>query len=232
MNPLRIHVLQHVPFEGPAALTEWFAANNCSVNYTRFYEANSILPPLDSFDRLVIMGGPMSVTDEAEHPWLKEEKQFIRTAVDNGKTVVGICLGSQLLAAALGQRVYPGKQPEIGWFPIYKTEEGKNTELLKAFPDETVVFHWHGDTFDLPPQAKRLFYSEVTPNQSFAIGTKVLALQCHLEVTEDAIDGMLDVFSHHLIDAPFVQSAEEIRRGYQLIETNKQLLFRVMDALD
>ncbi len=232
MKTIRIHVLQHVAIEGPAVLTEWFEQNNCPVSYTRFYEPKAQLPELDTFDRLVIMGGPMSVGDEADYPWLKEEKQFIRAAVEAGKTVVGICLGSQLLAASLGQAVYPGKQAEIGWFPIYKTEAGKQAALLQDLPDETLVFHWHGDTFDVPSQAERLFYSDVTPNQSFVIGNKVLALQCHFEVNEDAVEGMLAEFSHHLVEADFVQSAPKIREQYQCLSRNKQLLFSLMDKLD
>lgn len=232
MTAIRIHVLQHVAVEGPGVLTQWFEHNNCPVSYTRFYEPGAELPELDTFDRLVIMGGPMSVGDEADYPWLKAEKQFIRAAVDAGKSVLGICLGSQLLAAALGQRVYANSQAEIGWFPVYKTPAGAQSDLLHQFADETMVFHWHGDTFDVPPQAKRLFYSQATPNQSFTIGKRVLALQFHLEVDETALEAMLHEFSHHLLKAPFVQSASEIRQQQHRLSPNKQLLFSLMDALD
>jgi len=232
MNPLRIHIFQHVPFEGPANLNEWFKKNNCPTGYTRFYGDDFQLPALNSFDRLIIMGGPMGVNDEKDYPWLKAEKAFIRSAIAADKTVVGICLGSQLIASALGQKVYPNKQAEIGWFPILKTEAGKHTDLLHDFPDETTVFHWHGDTFDIPPQASHLLFSEACPNQSFVIGNKILALQFHLEVNTESLEDMLDVFSDQLTPAQFVQSAAAIRTGFINIESNRQLLFRFMDLLD
>ncbi|WP_163707496.1 type 1 glutamine amidotransferase [Mangrovibacterium lignilyticum] len=232
MKPLRIHVFQHVLFEGPGCLTNWFEQNNCTVAYTRFYEPEFEIPALDSFDRLVVMGGPMSVNDDEQYPWLNAEKATINEAVERGKSVVGICLGSQLIASALGQRIYPNTFAEIGWFPIVKTAGAKDEQLLRDFQHETIVFHWHGDTFDIPPQASHLFYSEACPNQSFVIGNKVLALQFHLEVTEESLEGMLEHVGGELKDDRFVQDKTIIRANYPRMGANNQLLFRLMDLLD
>ena len=231
MKAPRIHVFQHVPFEDPGCLTEWFNQHQCSVGYTRFYEADFQFPEMDSFDRLVVMGGPMSVTDEALFPWLKDEKMRIKSAIEAGKSVVGICLGAQLIACSLGEKVYPNKLNEIGWFPVFKTENGKASSLLYDFNDETVVFHWHGDTFDIPRHAKHLFYSKACPNQSFLIGNQVLALQFHLEVTEESLENMLLHVDGGLKEDRYVQSPEVIRSNKHRTIANNQLLFRLMDQL-
>lgn len=232
MKPLRIHVFQHVSFEGPACLTEWFETRQCTVNYTRFYEAGFQLPNLNDFDRLVVMGGPMSVTDETEYSWLKPEKALIKAAVDAGKSVVGICLGSQLIASALSEQVFKNRHTEIGWFPIYKTEAGKAEKLLAHLPDDLTVFHWHGDTFDLPQGAKQLLYSEGCKNQAYLIENKVLALQCHLEVTPESLEAMLAHVGGELAPDTYIQNAETIRANYHRMEANNRLLFGMMDLLD
>lgn len=232
MKTKRIHVFQHVAIEGPGSLTTWFEQNNCPVKYTRFYEPEFKFPDLADFDRLVVMGGPMGVNDELDYSWLKEEKELIKAAIDNGKTVVGICLGAQLIASALGKNVYSNKHTEIGWFPIFKTQIAEHDSLLEGIRRETQVFHWHGDTFDIPAQAKHLFYSEACPNQSFRIGNKVLALQFHLEVTAESIDNMISAFGDQLSKGKFVQSAEQIRSQTKHLHANNQLLFELMDRLD
>lgn len=231
MKPIRIHVFQHVPFEGPAALSQWFEARRCAVGYTQFYEPGFALPALADFDRLVVMGGPMSTNDEAEHPWLKTEKALIRTAIEQGKTVVGICLGSQLIASALGEKVYKNQHTEIGWFPVSRTEAGKHNRLATALPDHTTVFHWHGETFDLPREARLLFRSEGCANQIFAIGDRVLGLQCHLEMTPASLDQMLLHAGHELVAGTYIQDAATIRANFNRTTENNRLLFGLMDLL-
>ncbi len=128
----------------------------------------------------------MSVNDEEEFPYLVEEKKFIKEALAENKPLLGICLGSQLIASALGERVYPGEEKELGWYPLRLTEEGKSDEAFSDFPESFEVFQWHGETFDLPEGAKLLAASELYPHQAFRIG-KGYALQFHLEVTKDMI---------------------------------------------
>src|SRR5436305_1218026 len=115
---MQIHCFQHVAFETPATILEWIDQHDHSINYTYFFEKDHTLPVLEEVDCLLVMGGPMNVDEEEKFPWLKEEKQMIRQAIDAGKKVIGICLGSQLIAAALNKKVYAGKEKEIGFFPV------------------------------------------------------------------------------------------------------------------
>ena len=149
---LRAHWLQHVPFEGLGSIEAWLLKNRATVSVTRFFE-RAALPGLDEFDLLVIMGGPMSVNDERAHSWLKEEKAFAAKAIDAGKAVLGVCLGAQLIASALGARVRRNAFPEIGWFPLESMTDSAAQGILGALPGRFEAFHWHGETFDLPDKA-------------------------------------------------------------------------------
>ena len=156
MNKLRIHTLMHVPFEGLGCIENWIQQKGHIVTFTKLYE-EIIYPTSEEYDWLIVMGGPMSVYEEDIFPWLTEEKKFIHSAIDSGKTVIGICLGSQSIADVLGAKVYPNKTKEIGWLEISKTN---NHPLTENFTNKTTVFQWHGDTFDIPADAVQLFESE------------------------------------------------------------------------
>ena len=143
----RAHIFQHVPFEGPGSIEPWLAAEGFTVSCTRFFEAHE-LPGVEEVELLIVLGGPMSVNDEADYAWLAPEKRYLRAFIEAGKPVLGICLGAQLIAAALGSRVYPNREKEIGWFPIEPVSSAG--EELFSFPGNQTVFHWHGETFDLP----------------------------------------------------------------------------------
>ena len=126
---LRIHVLQHVPFEGLGAIEAWLLERRADIHYTRFFDGDP-LPPHDAVDLLIVMGGPMSVNDEVRLPWLEPEKRFVREAIERNIAVLGVCLGAQLIASALGSRVYSGPAKEIGWFPIQRAPEAEGTFRL------------------------------------------------------------------------------------------------------
>ena len=143
---MKVHVLQHVPFEGIGSMERWLAKRDATMGYTRFYESAK-LPDPGRVDLVIAMGGPMSVDDEQAHPWLAPEKEFIRETIRLGQSVVGICLGAQLIASALGSRVYPGRHTEIGWFPVEAVAADGDVFQL---PGGLTAFHWHGETFDLP----------------------------------------------------------------------------------
>ena len=182
---MKIHFLQHAHFEDPGFLIDWAGRNNHNYSTTFLYN-NETLPGIDEFDLLVIMGGPMNIYEEEKYPWLAEEKDFIKKTIHSNKKLLGICLGSQLIADALGAKVYPNKHKEIGWFPIYKNEFScfNCTRYLER---EILSFHWHGETFDLPEGADRLYSSDATPNQGFAFGENLIALQFHWEVKKENI---------------------------------------------
>lgn len=204
---MRAHYLQHVPFEGLGGIEEWLAEQNAGITVTQFFEPEASLPELDGIDLLIIMGGPMSVNDEDEYPWLLEEKAFIRSAIEAGKPVLGVCLGAQAMAAAMGSRVHRGPAKEIGWFPVTRAGEG---EGAFAFPETIDVFHWHGETFDLPEGAVHLASSEVVENQAFQLGERAIGLQFHLETTPATARALLTHCNDELVLAPYIQTAERI----------------------
>ena len=178
------------------------------VSVTKFFE-DPTLPDPDNLDLLVVMGGPMSVNDEQKFPWLAAEKEFIRKAIEKDKAVIGICLGAQLIADAMGAAVYPNKEKEIGWFPITGVQS-ENAEELFTFPQELLVFHWHGETFDLPDGAMRLARSEACQNQAFQLGKRVIGLQFHLETTPASARDLVHHCRDELQPSRYVQSEAEI----------------------
>lgn len=199
---MKAHILQHVPFEDIGSIRLWLEARHAEMTYTRFYESE-ILPALKGLDLVIVMGGPMSVNDESTFPWLRFEKNFIRAAVQECIPMIGICLGAQLIAGALGAPVYRNVQPEIGWFPI---TAAPNEGGCFRFPERCLAFHWHGETFDLPPGAVLLASSEACKNQAFQIGRNVLGLQFHLETTPECLQSLLSNCRQELIPGPYVQS--------------------------
>ncbi|MCB1756104.1 MAG: type 1 glutamine amidotransferase [Gammaproteobacteria bacterium] len=204
---MRAHYLQHVPFEGLGSIEVWLQNAGYEVSSSRFYESWE-LPRIEDIDLLVVMGGPMSVNDEANHPWLVEEKKFIGRAIQSGKPTLGICLGAQLIASSTGGRVYPNPAGEIGWFPV-RTVANENTAAFR-FPQEVEVFHWHGETFDLPAGAVRLAESEACKNQAFQLGEHVIGLQFHLETTPASAQAIVENCRDELIEGQYIQSEAEI----------------------
>lgn len=204
---MRVHVLQHVSFEGPGSILHWLEHRQAQVSVTRLYESES-LPSLGDFDALVALGGPMSVNDEESRPWLRQEKILVRDCVHSGKPTIGICLGAQLIASALGARVYPGQYKEIGWFPVRPVTHKTNSF---SFASELEVFHWHGETFDLPTGAVHLAESDGCPHQAFQVGERAIGLQFHLETTPESADAIISNCRHELVPAHFVQTEDELR---------------------
>lgn len=206
---MRIHALQHVAFEGLGHIGQWIADHGHSLALTRLY-AGDPLPLLADFDRLVIMGGPMNIYEDDRYPWLAAERQFIRQAIDGGKSAVGVCLGAQLLADALGSRVVAGAHKEIGWWPIRMTEAGRRSGFIAGLPEQTTVFHWHGDTFAVPPGAIHLAESEGCLSQAFLYDHRILGLQFHLESTPETVRSLLDHCGDELVPGRYIQTAAEI----------------------
>ncbi|WP_276274146.1 type 1 glutamine amidotransferase [Haloarcula litorea] len=197
---------------------------------TRLYDGES-LPDLSTFDWLIVMGGPMGIHDTDEYPWLTAEKNLIRTAVDADKVVVGICLGAQLVAEALGGQVSEADISEIGWFPVEATAEAAKSPLFADFGETYEVFHWHGDTFDLPEGATRVARTEACANQAFVYGDRVVGLQFHLESSSTTVDEIIEN-SGDLPDGPFVQDDETMRAAVEKTEPLEQRLRTLFDNLE
>lgn len=222
---MKLHWLQHVPFEGLGYIQTWAEEKEAAISCTRLY-AGEALPSLDDFDLLIVMGGPMGIFDYEKHPWLADEKEFIESAIDAGKTMIGICLGAQLMADVLGANVYPGPQKEIGWFPITRSEEAP-----ALIPQELTVFHWHGDTFDIPEGAVPLAHSEPGINQGFIYNDRAVGLQFHMETTETSMEALLEHCGQELVDAPYIQSAEQILNEASRITSVNAAMKNLLDAL-
>ena len=207
---MQLHYLQHVPFETPAYCLDWAKENDVAVSATHLYRGD-VLPTIDLFDALIVMGGPMGVHDEADYPWLAGEKQFLTEVVESGKKILGICLGAQLLAHVLGANVVKNKVKEIGWFPVEKL----NHPFFDTWPKSIFVFHWHGDRFEIPEGAELLAASEGCDNQAFLYQNQVLGLQFHLESTAESIHALIQNCGDELVPAPYIQTKEAIERDTQ-----------------
>lgn len=227
---LHIHCLQHIPFETPGYIAQWVRERNHTISYTRLFEPHHAFPDPGTIDWLLIMGGAMAAYEEDAFPFLKSEKHFISDCIGAGKVVIGICLGSQLLADCLGAKVYPNKQKEIGFLPVLLQQAATAHPLFKGFPEMLNLFQWHGDTFDLPDGATLLASSEACKNQAFIKG-KCIGMQFHWEADSNIICSMLEADRHELEPAPYVHSEEKIKANLSNAADLKPLLFQFLDRL-
>ena len=211
---MRIHVLQHVAFEGLGCIDNWVQSRQATVSFTRFFSTDEHrLPAITAFDLLIVLGGPMSVHDQTEYPWLAQEKVLIQQVIAARKPILGICLGAQLIAYSLGASVYANSQKEIGWF---KVEALPNLPPQAfAFPSQVTVFHWHGETFELPAGTIHLAQSAGCPHQAFQYQDYVIGLQFHLETTTETAAQIVTHCADELAaelakDQPYIQSKDQI----------------------
>ncbi len=229
---MRAHYLQHVPFEGLGSIARWLDARGATVTSTQLHEPKARLPQADTIDFLIVMGGPMSVNDEAALPWLVPEKRLVKDVIAAGKPVLGICLGAQMIASALGATIRANPEPEIGWFdiePVPATASPSRFAPLFAGPVE--VFHWHGETFDLPPGATLLARSAACAHQAFAIDDRVLGLQFHLETTPASARALVEHCGDELTPRRFVQSGAAMLEKPERYERINRLMTAVLDRL-
>lgn len=226
---MRIHCILHETFEGLASINDWILKNNHTVSFTHTYLKESF-PDVNSFELLIIMGGTASVYEEEKYTWLIEEKRFIHQAIINNRKILGICLGAQLLADILNAKVYKGPEKEIGWFPVHFNQ----TEMsgLSFLPEKQTVFHWHGDTFDIPDHATKIGFSEAIPNQGFVYNDKIIALQFHLEMNENQVRLMLSHGKKELTTiGKYIQGENQILENLNFFADNNRLMYAILDYL-
>lgn len=204
---MKAHYLQHESQEGLGSIESWLRGRGWEIRGTMLHE-DEPPPDVSEFDLLVILGGGMSANDEAGLPWLKSEKNLIRRAIETDKKILGVCLGAQLIASALGARVYPNAEKEIGWHEIRAVDA--NDAGVFRFPDSCEAFHWHGETFNLPEGAVLLAESDACRNQAFQIGRNIIGLQFHLETTPETARQFVSSGRSDLTPGKFVQSEEDI----------------------
>lgn len=207
---MRVHYFQHVEFEGLANIAQWVIDKGYSLTGTKLYDSNYTLPSIQEFDLLIVLGGPMSVNDEDLYPWLEEERRCIEEAIAAGKHVLGICLGAQQIAKTLGADVKRSQHKEIGWHPIAFSDDFAGHPLVSGLNQAMTVFHWHGETFDIPQNAIRLASSKLCKNQAFLHQSNVLALQFHLEMDKQAVEKIVNACEDELMYAGEVPSKKEI----------------------
>ncbi|MBN2527117.1 MAG: type 1 glutamine amidotransferase [Deltaproteobacteria bacterium] len=227
---MKIHYLQHVEFENLAYFEQIFTKKGHDISVTRQY-LNESLPKVESFDWLVIMGGPMGIFDEQQYPWLAPEKHFIKSAIDSQKTVLGICLGAQLLAHVLGARVVPGEHREIGWFDVIPHLRIRETRLAPVFNQPISAFHWHSDTFEIPEGAYSIGSTDACSNQGFVFEDNVVALQFHLETTPASALALIDNCGHELDGSQYVQTTEEIKANTDRFTTLNRSATALLEAM-
>jgi GMP synthase (glutamine-hydrolysing) len=196
----KIYVLQHHSVENLGTIADALEGNALAWQYVRVADGQPVPANMKGAGGLIVMGGPMSVSQTDRYPWLRDEMRLIEDAMKLNLPVLGVCLGAQILAAALGAKV--DRNPngkEIGWHPIRLGDSAKDDRLMRDLPATVTPFHWHGDIFDLPPGAVSLASSDKTPCQAFRMGDKAYGFQFHFEVTPDGVAAMADAFAKELV---------------------------------
>lgn len=188
-------VLQHAAPEGPAAIGDALQRRGVGMKVIRLDQVIALPGSMEGAAGLVVMGGPMAVYEEDQFPYIPAELQLIESALDAGLPILGVCLGSQMLAAALGSRVYPSGNKEIGWHEVRLTRNAAKDELWRGIDDRFMGFHWHGDIFDLPKGATPLASSALTEHQAFRAGKNAYGLLFHLEVGEPQVRDFVNAFA-------------------------------------
>ncbi|MBP2655785.1 MAG: Glutamine amidotransferase type 1 [Firmicutes bacterium] len=229
---MRLHYLQHVPFEDPGSILIWAKENDCVITNTQLYK-NDPFPKQHDFDWLVVMGGPMNIYDEEIYPWLADEKVFIREAIAAGKVIIGLCLGGQLIADVIGGKVTQNPYKEIGWFPVRLSEEARSSPLFSFFPHQPVVFQWHGDTFSvLPEEVKCIAENDACKHQAFIYKDRVFGFQYHMENTPAIIEGLVENCRDEMVPDVYVQTPEELLEHPEYIAQNNAWMNMFLTQLE
>ena len=226
-----VHYLQHTKCDGLGSIRQLLKSRGHTLTATRLY-LDETLPKMGDFDWLIILGGDMGVHDEADFPWLVKEKAFIKAAIKTEKRILGICLGSQLIAHVLGANVRKNEYKEIGWFPITPLGRIKDTILSDVIKDRIDVFHWHTDTFDLPDGSLAIAESQACPNQGFIYNKRILGLQFHPEITKDSAGAFFQECGHVLEAGPYIQSSAKILSNDQGFVQSIRFMAAVLEAME
>lgn len=232
---LRLHGLSHESFEKEAEIAAWAQERGHSLGHTDLW--NGETPPDPStFDFLVVMGGPMGIYDEDKHPWLALEKRFLKASIDAGKLVIGVCLGAQLLCDVLGGQVTKNAHREIGWHKVQAGPDAAKSRVFASLPKEYEAFHWHGDTFSIPPGALWTAKSEACAHQAFtACNDRVVGLQFHLETNAASMAELsvncADEITVDPLKWPYVQSASMMQDRPERLVPLRGLLDAVLDNM-
>jgi GMP synthase (glutamine-hydrolysing) len=197
---MNVLIIKHVDIEGPGLIENCLKQENILYQILNL-NSNIHLPKLDDFTHIIILGGPMNVYEEDRYPFLRKEDLFIKEAIQRGKFILGICLGAQLIAKALGAKVSKAPVKEIGWYDVSLTRIGSRDPLFSNLPKRFPVFQWHEDTFEIPKAGKLVATSSLVPHQAFRYGDNAYGLQFHLELTEDMIQEWMETYEEEFRSA-------------------------------
>jgi GMP synthase-like glutamine amidotransferase len=226
---MRLHCIQHAPFEGPGEIENWCRDRGHVQTLTRQF-SNEALPDPASIDGLVVLGGPMSVNDEQKVPWMRAEKEYIRRVIGLEIPILGICLGAQMIASALDAEVTVNTFKEIGWFDVDAVDDGVSGCGFR-FPRRFTAFHWHGETFALPAGGERIARSVGCENQAFRLGERILALQFHLEITARVVQELVTNCRQDLTVGRYVQGESQLLAApMDLYESANKIMRQLFDS--
>ncbi len=226
---MRVHYLQHVPFEGLGSIEGLLVSRGYTLSRTCMYQKEQPLPAIDMIDALIVMGGPMGVHDDAACPWLTPEKKLIAAAIRHGIPVLGVCLGAQLIADVLGAAVTKNNYEEIGWFPVRQTGDLAD-QRMKNLPARFHALHWHGDTFAIPAGGTNFISSEGCANQAFVYGENVLALQFHLEMLPSHVQAIYRECGAPDKSGRYIQSLDEMLAEAENFRRSGTILEGLLEA--
>ncbi|MFH0863061.1 MAG: type 1 glutamine amidotransferase [Candidatus Altiarchaeota archaeon] len=228
---MNVHLLQHVPNEGPANIAAWARERGHKTACTRLYLGES-LPLVGDFDLIAVLGGPMNAYADEKHAWLAREKTFLAEAVDAKKCVLGVCLGAQLLSIILGGKVTRNNEREIGWHETSITDEGRRSRAFAGFPEKFRPMHWHADTFTIPEGCTRTAASKACANQAFeGLDGKVVGLQFHLEYSMQDVRTMATESADDLVPGRYVGTPYGILTNAWRTSETKRLIFLLLDSM-
>jgi len=229
--PLRLHSVRHESFEREAEIAAWAELRGHSLTHTDLWRGEA-LPELDRFDWLIVMGGPMGVYDDDRYSWLAGEKLFLRSCVDAGKLVLGVCLGAQLLSLVLGGQVTKNRWREIGWFEVAATPQAAASRVFRDLPQAYEAFHWHGDTFSIPEGALWTAQSRACAHQAFeAKGGRVVGLQFHLETNAQSMREIAEHCVGEIVAGRYIQPVAAMLERPERLLALRGLLDRILDNM-
>jgi len=226
---MRIHTIIHAPFEKPGVIESWAINKGYHLSSTHTYKGEK-LPDAATMDFLIIMGGPQSPTELDKYPYLRDEISLAKQAIDQNKALLGVCLGAQIIGESLGAKTERSPNKEIGVYPVHLTKDGESDPIFKMFPKSFDVMHWHNDMPGLSKGAVLLAYSEGCPRQVVKYSDRAYGLQCHMEMTDELIKGMVEHCAEDLRPGKYVQEKEKLLTN-SMAEINQKMI-SILDYLE